>query len=112
MWTNLPRTLAMYSLLMMVVTFFHYYQGWFTSETCMGRTLQYVGTRTLDIYLIHFIVMPKLSFVGKWLNANQPNFLIDIMCSLIVAVPVIVLCCLISHILRVSPFLKKYLFGR
>ena len=112
MWTNLPRTLAMYSLLMMVVTFFHYYQGWLTCETWLGRTLQYVGTRTLDIYLIHFIVMPKLTFVGKWLNANQPNFLIDIMCSLIVAVPVIVLCCLISHILRVSPFFKKYLFGR
>ena len=111
-WTNLPRTLSMYCLLMMVVMFFHYYRDWLTRETFMGRMLQYVGTRTLDIYLIHFIVMPKLTFMGTWLNANQPNFLIDIMCSLTVAAPVIAFCCLISHILRVSPFFKKYLFGR
>ncbi len=112
MWTNIPRTLSMYCLLLMVVMFFRHYQEWFVNSQPVGRTLQYVGTRTLDIYLLHFIVMPKLKVVGTWLNANQPNFLLDIICSIGVAIPVIALCCLISHVLRVSPLFSKYLFGR
>lgn len=112
MWTNIPRTLSMYCLLLMVVMFFRHYQEWFVNSQPVGRTLQYVGTRTLDIYLLHFIVMPQLKVVGTWLNANQPNFLLDIICSIGVAIPVIALCCLISHVLRVSPLFSKYLFGR
>lgn len=111
-WTNLPRTLAMYALLLMVVMFFRHYSHWFSSERVLGRTMQYVGCRTLDIYLLHFIVMPSLPAVGKWLNAHQPNFLLEQLCTLGVAVPVVVFCCLISHFLRTSPFLERYLFGR
>lgn len=111
-WTNLPRTLAMYSLLLLVVMFFRHYGHWFTSERVFGRTMQYVGCRTLDIYLLHFIVMPSLPAVGKWLNAHQPNFLLEQLCTIGVAVPVVVFCCLISHFLRTSPFLERYLFGR
>jgi len=94
------------------IMFFRHYQDWFVETKPAGAILQYIGTRTLDIYLIHFIVMPKLTFVGTWLNAHQPNFLVDILCSFCVAAPVIALCCLISHILRVSPIFSKYLFGR
>ncbi len=111
-WTNLPRTLAMYSLMIMVVHTFWYYRDHFTKASWVGRTLQYVGTRTLDIYLLHFILMPSLPEVGKWLNAHTPNFLVEILCSMTVAIPVIACCCLVSHVLRVSPFLRFYLFGR
>ena len=111
-WTNLPHTLAMYTLMLTTILFFMHYQQHFTQQTRTGRTLQYIGTRTLDIYLLHFILMPRLPQIGQWLNANQPNFLIDILCSLALACPVIALCCLVSNILRISPFFKLYLFGR
>jgi len=112
MWTNLPRTLAMYSLLLIVVIFFRYYQRWFVSERPVGRALQYIGTRTLDVYLLHFLLIPKMPMVGKWLNANHPNFVIDIVLSMGVALVVIAFCLLISNILRMSPFFRLYLFGR
>lgn len=111
-WTNMPRTLAMYSLLFMVVMFFRHYQDSFTKSTHLGSTLQYIGVRTLDIYLLHFILMPKLPMVGPWLDANHPNFVLDIVCAASVAVVVIAFCCLVSNILRVSPLFKEYLFGR
>ncbi|MBQ9361850.1 MAG: acyltransferase [Bacteroidaceae bacterium] len=111
-WINVSKTLAMYTLLLMVVMFFMHYESWFAKETPVGRTLQYIGVRTLDIYLLHFILLPKLPMVGAFLNQYRPNFLVDIVFAMTVALLVIAGCCLMSHVLRVSPIFKKYLFGR
>lgn len=111
-WVNLPRTLAMYSLMLMVVMFFRHWKEWFTSDRKAGRVLQYIGTRTLDVYLLHFILLPKLPAVGVWLNANQPNFVVDITLAVGVALIVIAFCLVASNMLRVSPIFREYLFGR
>lgn len=112
MWTNLPRTLDMYALMLITVLTFRHYGEALSSHTFLGRTLQYIGRRTLDIYLIHFLVLPSLPMVGRWLNAHQPNFLLDLSMSLLVALPIVALSCLVSHILRVSPVFSHYLFGQ
>ncbi len=111
-WRNLPRTLAMYSLLTITVIFFRHYQSWFTADRPVGRGLQFIGVRTLDIYLLHYILLPKLPQVGDWLNHNRPNFIVEIVLSVSVALVVIAFCLLISQLLRISPFFKFYLFGR
>jgi len=111
-WTNLPRTVAMYALLLMVVMFFRHCQNWFRQESPLGKTMQYAGVRTLDIYLLHFLLIPSLPFVGTWLNAHHPNFLLDILCSITVAIPVLAFCLLISQILHTSKPLGKFLFGK
>ena len=111
-WTNLPKTLAMYTLMCVVVMVFRHYQQYFAKDTRIGRGLQYIGTRTLDIYLLHFILLPKMPQVGAWLNDNHPNFVLDIVLAVGVALIVIAFCLLVSNILRVSPILKEYLFGR
>ena len=111
-WTNLPRTIAMYSLLLLVGRFFRHYQAWFEEGRKAGRILSFIGTRTLDIYLLHFLLLPKLPQVGEWLNANQPNFVVSIVLSASVALVVIAFCLLASQLLRVSPFLQLYLFGK
>lgn len=111
-WANIPHKLAMYSLLFIVVMFFYHYQVHFTQQTRLGRMLQYIGTRTLDIYLLHFIFLPRWREVGQWLDAHQPNFVLDAVASTIVALLVVAFCLLVSHALRISPLLKEYLFGR
>lgn len=111
-WVNLPRTTAMYALLLIVVMFFRHYQGWFEEGKRTDRFLSFIGTRTLDIYLLHFLLLPKMPQVGAWLNANQPNFLLSIVLSVSVALVVIAFCLLASQLLRVSPFLQLYLFGK
>ncbi len=112
MWTNLPRTLSMYLLVTILVMFFRHYEAWFTKDKALGRGIQHIGTRTLDIYLLHYILLPSMPCVGVWLNANQPNFVVDIVLSLTVALVVIAFCLLISNILRISPFLRLHLFGK
>ena len=111
-WTNLPRTLAMYTLMLIVIIFFRHYKDYFTKDKFLGRHLQYIGVRTLDIYLLHFIFMPKLPIVGEFLDANRPNFVVDIVASVCVALVVILFCCLTSNILRISPVFSEMLFGR
>lgn len=111
-WTNLPRTTAMYTLLLIVVMFFRHNQEWFRKERPLGKALQYAGAHTLDIYLLHFLLIPSLPFIGTWLNAHHPNFLLDILCSIGVAIPIVALCLLISQIAHTSKPLGKILFGK
>ena len=54
----------------MCVAFFRYYENWFTRERVVGRSLQYVGVRTLDVYLLHYFFLPHLPAVGAWFKAT------------------------------------------
>lgn len=111
-WRNLPRTVSVYCLLMMVVMFFRHYKEQFSSQRRSGQFLQYIGTRTLDIYLLHYLFLSRLPEIGEWLNAHQPVFVLDIVLSVLMALVVIGFCLLVSNILRISPIFRKYLFGR
>ena len=111
-WTNLPRTTAMYSLLLIVVMTFRYYKKCFSSEYLLGKALQYTGRHTLDIYLLHFLLIPSLPFIGTWLNTHHPNFFLDLVLTLGFAIPIAATCLLISRILHTSPALGKFLFGK
>ena len=111
-WTSLPHTLAMFLLLSMVFMFFRHYHDFF-EQTSFGHGLQFIGRRTLDIYLLHYFFLPKLPMVGQFFYLHRHNnFIIDTTASLAVALLVVAFCVVTSQLLRVSPFLKKYLFGR
>ena len=110
-WASLPHTLAMFLLLSMVFMFFRYYHAFF-EQSRLGTGLQFIGRRTLDIYLLHYFFLPKLPMVGEFFRLNRHNFILDTTASLAVALLVIAFCVITSQLLRVSPFLKKYLFGR
>ena len=111
-WTSLPHTLAMFLLLSMVFMFFRHYHDFF-EQTRFGRGLQFIGRRTLDIYLLHYFFLPKLPMVGQFFYLHRHNnFILDTTASLAVALVVVAFCIIVSQLLRVSPFLKKYLFGR
>lgn len=112
MWTNLPRTMAMYCLMLLVVMFFRHCSAWFTPEQRLGKGLIYIGTRTLDVYLLHFLFIPHVPAIGTWLNVNHPNFLLDILLSVGIALPVVGFCLLISRLLHTSPALGRLLFGK
>ncbi|MBQ0074941.1 MAG: acyltransferase [Prevotella sp.] len=112
MWRNLPLTVASYTLLMIVVMFFRHYKDAFTREHRIGSALQYIGTRTLDIYLLHFLFLPTLPMVGQWFNHHRHNFVLDFTSSFLMALVVIAFCLLTSNIIRVNPILSEWLFGK
>ena len=111
-WANLPRTIAIYSLMFILVMFFRYYHDWFSRDRWIGASLQYIGTRTLDVYLLHYFFMPTLPAVGAWFKTAGRNFVLETTVTMAVAILVTAFALLASNVLRISPFYKKWLFGR
>lgn len=111
-WRNFSSTMAKFLLLTMVFMYFRHYEKYFTQFTLIGKCLQYIGRRTLDIYMLHYFFLPNLPHIGEFFDQHRRNFAIDTTASIVVALLVIAFSIITSNILRVSPFLKKYLFGR
>lgn len=97
--------------IILVFTFFRFFSAAFTKQHVMGRILQYVGTRTLDIYLIHYFILPRfLQPFGEQLRAygcKPLEFLVAFGLGLLV----VAVCLLVSYIIRLNPFLGHWLFG-
>ncbi|MBQ8270972.1 MAG: acyltransferase family protein [Bacteroidaceae bacterium] len=86
------------------------YQNSFTANTKIGASLQYIGKRTLDIYLLHYFLLPNLLLVSGFLQTWN-NVVLELFVGVAVSLLVICICLLISNILRTSPILAEYLFG-
>lgn len=100
-----------FTSVILVFAFFRRYQQSFTQERKLGRVMQYIGRRTLDIYLLHYFFV----FTNDWTKYrhffdNLP--LLELICDMAVAVVIISLCLVISNILRLSPFIAHYCFGQ
>lgn len=77
-----------------------------------GRVLQFVGRRTLDIYLIHyFFIKSNLTVMFPDFGAMQSPFA-EFIVSFLVAVVIIACCLLVSAVIRTSPFMAHFLFGQ
>ena len=91
-------------------TFFRIHEQHFSNDTWYGRSLQLIGRRTLDIYLVHYFVLPyDIVQTDVWLHYHNNTLFVPM--ALILALWVVVISLLISNILRISPILSKYLFG-
>ena len=77
----------------------------------LSEPLQYVGTRTLDIYLLHYFFLPRflMPYAGQ-LKAFDSQF-VEFWAILAISLIVLSLSLLASYIIRLSPFLGHYLFG-
>lgn len=91
-------------------TFFRIHQEYFSQKTWYGRSLQLIGRRTLDIYLIHYFVLPyNLVQPDVWLQNHHNTLFVPM--ALLLAIWVVIISLLISSILRISPLLAIYLLG-
>lgn len=97
--------------IVIIFAFFRRYSEKVSMETRLGRLFQFVGRRTLDVYLLHYFFVPKnLSCIGNFFS-EYPNFLLEFFVSLFIAILVVAVCLICSSILRLSPVYEHYLFG-
>ena len=92
-------------------SFFRKYLHCFCKERMLGKIMQFIGRRTLDIYLLHYFFLPtglrdKLCVLGDY---NMP--LLDFSLASILAIVVIMACLFISCILRMHSNMANFLFG-
>ena len=91
--------------------YFKFYSSSFSKETRLGTVLQFVGKRTLDIYLIHYILLPiNLGVVTK-IFIDYPMPVIEAFFSLCVASIVIVFSIILGNVIRLNPITAYWLLG-
>ncbi len=101
--------------LFMVVGYVFSKRDFFNRNNKISNLLRYIGGRTLDIYLIHYLFIPgllydKLSFMTEYLMPNNMIFA-QITVGMLISAIIIALCLGISSVLRSSHFLSQWLFG-
>jgi hypothetical protein len=73
--------------------------------------LKYIGTRTLDIYLLHYFFLPRfLMEYTPQLHAYDSR-LLEFVVIMALSLVILLLCLITSYVIRLSPFLGHYLFG-
>ena len=96
----------------MIFTLFRFlYSFHFLPLTSYFSPLKYIGTRTLDIYLLHYFFLPRFLLpYGEQLAAYDSRPL-EFLVAMALALVVLALSLLASYVIRLSPFLGHYLFG-
>lgn len=96
--------------IVVLFSFFRKNQEVFSKQHKIGRVFQYVGRRTLDIYLIHFFLVPfNLSYFTVFRDHSMP--IIEFFVSACISLVIIGMCLIISNILRLSPVIARWFFG-
>lgn len=96
--------------LLMVFAIFYHYKETFNTESIISKPLRFIGRHTLDIYLLHYFLLPELSFMKEWF-VNNKNILGELVITLSITLIIIAICLLISYIIRSSQFLGRNLWG-
>lgn len=99
--------------LLFVFSIFYNYKAFFDGPTSIANTFRFIGQRTLDIYLIHYFLLPDLRYLKNALLGplSSQNTIIELSVVFILTTLIVLLCLVISFIIRSSSFLGHYLLG-
>lgn len=101
--------LILLGLLIIWGTFLHY-EG-LSKGTLCGRFLHLLGRRSLDVYFIHYFILPfNMPFVGKFFEIYHNPF-IEYSLAVGIAILVTLASLGIGCIVRLSPILARWLLG-
>ena len=104
------ETMVAFLGVVVVFSYFRKYAESFGSSKFHGQILQYIGRRTLDIYLLHYFFLPHLPQIGVFLKHSN-NVVVELLLGFGISFLIIGVSLCISSVIRISPFLGKYLFG-
>lgn len=110
-WDIVMTAMRLTGLFTLMVAF-RTYREWFDAGHAVGNVMCRVGSRTLDIYYLHYFFIPNLAFLNGYLYVGRGNNVLAMLfIGLTVSALVVALCMLMSAVLRTSPLLATWLFG-
>lgn len=100
-------------LVFLYVLFLHY-SAFFSSKTKIGKVLVLIGKYTLEIYLLHYIVIYSVRDWKEFFNISliDSSWLIQLAVYLTLSLIIIGICLLMAKVVRIAPPLYKLMFGR
>lgn len=97
-------------LVMLIFTCFRSNETYWEKKSLCSNSLEYIGRRTLDLYLLHYFFLPYLPGFDKIFNFHQ-NPTLEFFTVGILTLCVTGCCLIVSKLLRTSPIVARYLFG-
>lgn len=76
-----------------------------------GKFLTFVGQRTLDVYFIHYLILPRGIYnIGEYFTAH-PSPVIEYLLATILGIIITIIALGIGQIIRLSPLTAKWMLG-
>lgn len=93
-----------------ITALFLSFRDFFNGHSRVAGYMCFVGRRTLDIYMLHYLFLPSLPLIGVYLVPDS-MVLFQLIYGLGTAVIITSICLLLSSCLRTSPVLADWFFG-
>lgn len=113
----LTSLLMAFTGIIIVFALFRSLKSCLSSEKRFGRVIQYVGRRTLDIYLFHYFFLPVVSkglefSIPLIQNLHEPfsRFIVGSF-DFLTSILVICGCLIVAKVIRLIPFVDHWMFG-
>ena len=104
-----PSTVCSYlGILFMFILFKK--NNFYIEKSLMGKSLQFVGKHTLEIYMLHYFFLPSLPMLGQFYR-NNPNVIIELFSIGLITCLIICVCCVASKLIKTSALLEKWTLG-
>ena len=98
-------------LVIVIFTMFRKSENYWNKDGATQRCLEYIGRRTLDIYMLQHFFLPVLPAVALYIKNAHSADIIEFFIVSALTLMVTIVALLASAFLRTSPILAKYLFG-
>lgn len=98
-------------LVFIIFASFHKSAAFWNKNGWFQNSMEYVGRRTLDLYMIHAFLLPNLPQLNELLSNGGNQVVTEFFIVGILTLMVTACSLLISILLRTSPTLAKWLFG-
>lgn len=107
---ELTRLINGVLLVCVIFTLFRNSADYWNKNGVVQKCFEFIGRRTLDLYMLHYFLLPSLPELGKYF-ADGHNYTLEFFVVALITVIVTGCALAISAFLRTSPVLAKYLFG-
>ena len=98
-----------YTGIIILFRFFYSIQDTLSNTFC-GKILTFIGKHTLEIYLLHYFFLPKLSNIGTYL-VTCPNIILELIVVVIISACVISASLMLSMVIKTNNILGFLLLG-
>ncbi len=98
-------------LVCVVFMFFYHYRVYWNGNSIISRSLQFIGHRTLDLYMLHYFFLPDIPQLYDFF-AEPGNEVLEFVFLAFITLAITGVSLFVSSVLRCSPFLAKWLFGQ
>lgn len=98
-------------LVVIIFTCFRNSEVFWSKKNMFTNTMEYVGRRTLDLYMLHYFLLMPIPIIGKFIISLNNNVVIEFLLIGLLTLVVTFLSLQLSNLIRTSSVLSNLLFG-